>query len=239
MKVKHFLSGATLLSAALLLNAPLSAAVESDTVGYTTIEMQAGKWYQIGNPFVELEDGTDYSLNDAFSSGFQAGDRAYIYDPKTGTYLTTCVWAEIGGTAGWYDLATDSLFETPLSAGTAIFFNKAHNGEVTLKGRVDPFVEVDVPGEAWSQVAFVYPVAQTLNEMHWEGLEDGDQAYVYDSKTGSYSASFRWIDRTGLVKGWYDIATDTLTEAKIPVAQAIFINKRSASNGKLSTAVVK
>ena len=29
MKVKHFLSGATLLSAALLLNAPLSAAVEA------------------------------------------------------------------------------------------------------------------------------------------------------------------------------------------------------------------
>ena len=43
MKARHFLLGATLLSAGLLFNAPLFAAVESDIVGYTTIEMQAGK----------------------------------------------------------------------------------------------------------------------------------------------------------------------------------------------------
>ena len=62
------------------LASPTSAAVESDVVGYTTITMEAGKWYQVGNPFVALEEGGVIELNDGFGTGFATGDQLYLYN---------------------------------------------------------------------------------------------------------------------------------------------------------------
>ena len=52
MNERRFLAGMALVAGVVLLNAPLNAAVESDVVGYTTMTMEAGKWYQVGNPLV-------------------------------------------------------------------------------------------------------------------------------------------------------------------------------------------
>ena len=233
MKVKHFLSGATLLSAALLLNAPLSAAVESDTVGYTTIEMQAGKWYQIGNPFVELEDGAVPTINTVFNTGFSDGDMAYIYNAGANGYSTVCQWGTLGGATGWLNLATITLDTTPLVAGQAVFIHKASAGEVILRGRVSevtslPFGSED--GNSWARIVCVHPTERSLNEMKWSAMADGDQAYIYDSATGAYKATRQWATIGGK-SGWYNLSTVTLDTEKLPIGQAIFIHKTSKGQG--------
>ena len=214
-------------------NAPLSAAVESDTVGYTTITMEAGKWYQIGNPFVELEDGAVPTINTVFNTGFSDGDMAYIYNAGANGYSTVCQWGTLGGATGWLNLATITLDTTPLVAGQAVFIHKASAGEVILRGRVSevtslPFGSED--GNSWARIVCVHPTERSLNEMKWSAMADGDQAYIYDSATGAYKATRQWATIGGK-SGWYNLSTVTLDTEKLPIGQAIFIHKTSKGQG--------
>ena len=86
MNTKRTLACAALLLGLLSFNAPLTAAVESDIVGYTTIEMKADKWYQVAFPFVQLDDTETVSISEAFNSGFVDGDTLMILNPQTGLY---------------------------------------------------------------------------------------------------------------------------------------------------------
>ena len=224
MKVKHFLSGATLLSAALLLNAPLSAAVESDTVGYTTIEMQAGKWYQIGNPFVGLEKESLATLGKDFSSGFSAGDRIYVYDSSTSTYAKPVYWNPT--TNSWGTLLGESV-DINLKEGQAIFVYKATSGTVTLKGRVAIDTPVSVGaenGSAWAQIVCLYPGETALNELKWEGFNSGDRMYLYDSETSQYQTPVYWNAAT---QTWGDLFGTPANDVTLNPGQAMFIYKNT------------
>ena len=200
--------------------------------------MQAGKWYQIGNPFVELEDGQEVTINDVFSDGFGDGDSLYIYDSSKNGYVATFLWTTVNDVAGWYDLSTDSLATFKVAVGQGVFINKATDGNVTVKGRVSEVATVSILGNAWSQVVCVYPVAKTMNEMTWIGMEDGDSAYIYDSSVGGYTSSYLYIkNRPGMTTGWYDLSTDSFATTKLPIGQSIFINKTSSGEGKLSSSL--
>ena len=234
MNERRFLAGMALVAGVVLLNAPLNAAVESDVVGYTTMTMEAGKWYQVGCPFVALEDGETPTMNTVFDTGFSDGDMAYIYDSHSNSYGATRQWASLGdGATGWYDLATVTLDATPLTAGQAVFVHKAKTGEVTFRGRVSevtslPFGNED--GGSWAQIVCVHPTERSLNAMKWTSISDGDQAYIYDSATGAYKATRQWATIDGK-SGWYNLSTVTLDAEKLPIGQAIFIHKKSKGQG--------
>ena len=233
MKVKHFLSGATLLSAALLLNAPLSAAVESDTVGYTTIEMQAGKWYQIGTPFVELDEETVPTLNTVFAEGFGEGDVAYILGPN-GTYLPMRMWTTYNNQTGWFNTGIAEYDDMELAIGQAVFFSKKVDGRVTMKGRVAEISEIPFGSDSansWSQIVRSYPDGdRSVNEMEWSGVEEGDMLYLFNSESGTYLPTRQWATLNGKT-GWFNVATATLDDQKFAPHQAFFINKKSKGQG--------
>ena len=136
MKVQHFLSGATLLSAALLLNAPLSAVVESDVVGYTTITMEAGKWYLLGCPFTPLNGETTTQINETFAGeGFASGDVLYTLT-EAGTYKPY-YWHQDESNSGWSThkvLWREDTTEYPIT--DAVYIRKTVNGEITFSGSV-------------------------------------------------------------------------------------------------------
>ena len=216
-------------------NAPLSAAVESDTVGYTTIEMQAGKWYQIGTPFVELDEGTVPTMNTVFTDGFSDGDLAYILGPN-GTYMPTRQWMTYRGQTGWFNMGTGRYDGMELTVGQAIFFSKKQTGLVSLKGRVAMPDDIEFGNDSansWSQVSRAYPNGRrSVNELEWSGIEDGDLLYIYNPESGTYLPTRQWMTYNGKT-GWFNRATGKIDTQAFEPHQAFFINKKSAGKGHI------
>ena len=224
-------------------NAPLSAAVESDVVGYVAIEMEAGKWYQVGTPFVSLTDDAKQTLNSAFGTGFATGDMAHIYNPESGVYGSPYVYVsatEDGVEAGWYNRQTGQLADVELKPGQAVFVQKSASGNPLFLGRVSnstlsKFGE-ECDAAYWAQVVCVYPKPLGVNEMKWEGLKSGDELHLYNpgegDKEGAYSTPAIWVEAEGAYKsGWYDQTTGKFSETTVNVGQAMFINKASGGYG--------
>ena len=118
-------------------NAPLTAAVESDIVGYTTIEMKADKWYQVAFPFVQLDDTETVSISEAFNSGFVDGDTLMILNPQTGLYENRAFWVSEAneGQGAWCDkpvLAIAKPVDILLTPGQAVFILKVSAGIGTV-----------------------------------------------------------------------------------------------------------
>ena len=218
MKVKHFLSGATLLSAALLLNAPLSAAVESDVVGYTTITTNVG-FNMVGIVFNGLE-GQTATLNEILLGDFQDGDVVQVYSDN-GEYTPYSYWKDFGGWLdGEYNPASIKL---PL--GTALWLQTPNRStEVTLKGAV-------LSGEYKYQcktglqmISFGVPKALNLNtDITWQGLKDGDVLQVHQPN-GDYLPFSYWKDFGGWLDGEYNLATIT-----IPVGSSVWLQTTSTN----------
>ena len=199
--------------------------------------MQAGKWYQIGTPFVELESKTSATVNDVFNDGFATGDQLYLYNPETQGYNSPLTWGTVAENA-WGDESLWQVSEQTVPAGRAVFIHKVSQGTVTLKGRVS-YNELSFFGSedaaAWGQVVCVFPVAMSLNEMQWSGLTEGDEAYIYDSTRQGYRSPLTWSSAvSGGDPQWSDLSLWTIDSTKLSPGQAIFINKKSA--GKASCA---
>ena len=196
--------------------------------------MQAGKWYQIGNPFVALEEGASETVNEVFSTGFATGDQLYVYNTADSAYGSPLDWyADATSPAGWYDFNAGALSDIKIPTGHAVFIHKAVAGTVVLKGRVSVAETTLFGGDnanTWSQIVCVYPTEMTLNDMTWEGMSDGDEAYIYDSETSSYSSPVTWY-KDGATEGWWDLNAGQLDVTKLDPGQAIFVYKKSAGNG--------
>ena len=213
-------------------NAPLSAAVESDTVGYTTIEMEAGKWYQVGNPFVELDDNDAPRVNDVLNAGFSEGDQLYIYDPITAVYKTTLVWGKDGDAEGWLD-GWDMLDQTTqIPAGQGVFIHKKIAGTVTFRGKVEAKESsFGVDGvTTWNSVVSVYPTVTSINEVSWSNIDDGDEIYIYDSEQSLFTKTRKWGSLPNGERGWLNDWGDGLeTEISITPGQSFFVRKLNGS----------
>ena len=216
------------------LNGRLNAQVESDIVGYTTITMEAGKWYQVGSPFVALEDGAALKLNEVFTTGFGAGDVLNMFNVERGTYVAYYWNARKGGWA----LSTApvaSLVDVEIPVGQAVFINKATAGDVLLSGRVSVEEAVEFgsdSGESWDQICCVYPQNVKLNEIVWTGLKGGDVLNIFSTTEDKYNAYY-WNARKG---GWAlsTAPVASLVDVEIPAGQAFFINKVSVGKATCS-----
>ena len=237
MKARHFLLGATLLSAGLLFNAPLFAAVESDIVGYTTIQMDAGKWYQVGAPFVALDGAETVPLNEVFNQGFQSNDRLMVFDAETSGYQAPLYWVESKN--AWCNSPV-ALIAQPtdlrLSPGQAVYISKQTTSTVTFSGKVEI---VEVPfgrdgGETWDQVAPVWPAKCAINDFRWSGLRSGDRLMILDSEQGEYLAPLYWVESKN---AWCDSPVAVIARPstyELSPGQAVYINKVSSGTGSVT-----
>ena len=234
MDMKKIIACAALVMGVVIFNGRLNAAVESDIVGYTTITMEAGKWYQVGTPFVALEEGVAQKLNDVFTEGFGAGDTLQVYNPDSSTYATYR-WNTYknGWAANTSPVAT--LSDVVLPTGQAVFINKKVQGDVVFSGKVSVEEAVTFGNEnaaSWSQFVCVYPDTVKLNGIAWSGLAAGDILQIYNADTATY-ATYRWNTyKNGWASNTSPVAT--LADVDVPAGQAFFVNKQTPGIGSCS-----
>ena len=200
-------------------------------MGYTTIEMEAGKWYQIGNPFVGLDGVTSSTLNDAFVDGFGNGDIAYIFNPSSNEYGVRYFNVSTDSGRVWSDLPIAGIgqpADVTLSPGQAIYLWKETAGNVTFKGKVQAvpvtFGDEEIAG-TWAQIAVVSPSDSALNDYKWSGLGSGDVLYLLNSDTGEYGSRLYWQPSKS---AWCDSPVPALAkpvDLTIKAGQAMYIQK--------------
>ncbi len=223
---------AALIAGLFILNAPLNAAVESPIVGYTTVTMEAGKWYQVGYPFVQLDDATSSAkvpLNKVFTEGFSNGDYLLILDPTLSRYGDRIYWVE---GKGWCTLpnAAGKLVDTELEPGQAVYIYKSKAGAVTFSGKVEAQVVEfgQDEGSVWEQVAPVWPAKVALNGengLKWDNLSTGDYMMILNSNDKKYGDRIYWVEG----KGWCTLpnAAGKLVDTELEPGQAVYIYKKT------------
>ena len=126
MDMKKIITCAALLAGIAFFNGRLNAQVESDIVGYTTIAMEAGKWYQVGSPFVALDDtASTQKINEVFTIGFSEGDSINILNTAAMEYVAY-YWKTSAN--GWCTKRGTTPVDVKIPAGQALFVNKASAG---------------------------------------------------------------------------------------------------------------
>ena len=234
MKAKGISICAALLTGLLFLNDPLFAAVESDIVGYTTITMEAGKWYQVGVPFEQLNGATSYNISEVFSKGFSDGDMLFVMDPTTCAYPVVRKWRTVNGTSGWGKVAIPKLEDATIDAGEAVLINKKTTGDVTFIGKVNSLAKSVISGDnAWSLVALQYPTEVAINSLKWSGIENNDMLFVMDPELCTYITVRKWRTVNG-TSGWGKVAIPKLEDLTLTPGQAVLINKKSSGTATVS-----
>ena len=223
MNAKRILACAALLLGLLSFNAPLSAAVESDIVGYTTIEMQAGKWYLLGNPFVPLSNAETFSLNEVFhGDGFGNNDVLFTLS-KSGTFQPH-YWRN----GQW---CTDVFGSIPANdrypITTAVYINKQADGSVQFSGKV-AVLEVKIgseEGNEWSLTSLTFPANKKLADYTWTNFGANDVLYTL-SENGEFQPHY-WRNN----KWCTDVFGISEDETPLKIGYALYINKQSAGLG--------
>jgi hypothetical protein len=224
----------------------VNAQVESvNIVGYTTTEVNSATWYQIASTFVPVgglpTDGTP--INDLFTTGFENGDKIFVWNKTTQSY-DEYTWMDEPfdqdfniAPAGWAD-AGEMRTEEVLLVGQAVFLRKASAGATTIvfAGQVEADITTTVPSATWVQVSLPYPVDVTLNDqILWTGFVNGDKVFVWNVATQSYD-EYTWMDEpfdqdfNVAPAGWAD-AGEMRTDVALPVGGAMFIYKVSQGSG--------
>ena len=243
MKAKSIFQCAALLTGLLFLNVPLFAAVESDIVGYTTITMEAGKWYQIGIPFASLDGTTEAEINAVFNQGFVDGDSLYIFNPDTLAYTAYDWNSAVGESGAWVKPRKPTVATTAtVKAGQGVYICKAETASFTCQGSVKVATEIEfgkTEGSGWNQITVLFPETGDLNGFKWQGLKSGDSIYIFNPETLTYTA-YEWNETlnntiTNQAGAWVKPRKPNVF-VNIPVSagQAYYINKISAGVGKVS-----
>ena len=208
----------------------LDASVESDIVGYTTIQMDAGKWYLLGNPFTALDGSATFKINEVYrDANFGASD--ILYTLESSGKFTPHYWNATNN--GW---SKHRVFwqedVTDYSSSTAIYLKKTSVGELTFAGKVSS-MKVDVgtdEGNAWSLTAMTYPKESLLNEFAWENFSNGDLLYTMN-EDGDFTPHYWNAANNGWSKHRVFWNEDT---EKLKVGQAVYLFKRSVGVGAIS-----
>ena len=234
MKAKSIFQCAALLTGLLFLNVPLFAAVESDIVGYTTISMEAGKWYQVGYPFSPLDGAESIKLNDCFTEGFALEDTLMILDVVNSSYEAMLYW--VPEKNAWCNLPIAAI-ATPsdkvLKPGQAVYIYKKTAGDVIFSGQVKA-VETNFGAESgnqWAQICVVWPEQKALNSLQWTNLALGDTLQVLNVDSASYEPMLYWVPEK---QAWCDLpiaAIATPSDKVLTPGQAVYIYKATQGVG--------
>jgi len=227
------------------------AQVESvNIVGYTTTQISSATWYQIAPTFIPVgglpTDGMP--INDLFTTGFENGDKLYVWNQTTQAY-DDYTWMDEPFDeeynvlpAGWADL-TEIRTTAVLKVGQSVFLRKISAGptQVVFAGQVEAGVVTTVPQQTWCQVSLPYPVDVALNdEIAWTGFQNGDKVYVWNAGAQMYD-DYTWMDEpfdeeyNVLPAGWADL-TEIRTGRILTVGASMFVYKASTGSGSFTFA---
>ena len=190
------------------LNGRLSAAVESDIVGYTTVRTTPG-FNMLGAVFTGL-DGEPQSVAQVIDGDFQDGDELQVYNkdkPFENRYTIYSYWKDYGG---WLDESFNPATQK-LVPGTAFWLKTpGRSVDITLRGAVVAGEYKYVSEAGLQMVSLGLPVALDLNSnANWSGLSDGDEIQV--RKGDTYAVYSYWKDYGGWLDKDYVPVTEKLT----------------------------
>ena len=202
MNAKWFLAYATLLCGVVFLNPRLDASVESDIVGYSTVDKQA-TWTLLGINFASLDkdnqEAKTYSIQQ-IAGDFADGDMIQAWD---GTKYTTVYYFSEAtmGTAGFYNSdATLSTLQIP--CGAAVWVNSSAMTHAVVAGKVVTDT-VSVDGAAgWTLFAASQPVDTPVNDLQFTGLVDGDMMQIWDGS--AYATLYYFSAESMGTAGFYE-----------------------------------
>ena len=203
MNTKRTLACAALLLGLLSFNAPLTAAVESDIVGYTTPQINADTFTLLGVPFVTLaEEGEAIAVNDLVKGDFAAGDTIQFSNGSGYSTLTYRTSSTLNGVAmgpAWCEGRSTYSTKT-FQAGEAFWLKS--QASATFVGRVGENTPIAVNAQEMKMIANPIPKDVAINEITFTGVSTGDTVQFYDA-TGYVTLTYRAssTDSTGTQKG--------------------------------------
>ena len=230
MNAKRSLTYAALLAGLLFLNGGLVAAVQSDIVGYTTMTMEAGGWYIIGNAFAHLDDSLEATVDNLFADAtFSEGDMLFL-SRNDGAYMPRYWNSEKGK---WSQNPKRFIEDKTLyPASTGVYIHKNHEGSVVFAGKVlaQSFDFGSEGGNSWTLTAVPSPEGKLLSDYEWKNCAQGDRLFVARGD-GAYTPFYYFEG-----KGWSENSKRFIAP-KVPLAsgQAVYINKVSVGIGSVLT----
>ena len=205
-------------------NAPLSAAVESDVVGYTTVELTK-EYTLVGINFSSLDGKDSRPINEVVSGNFTNGDFLQIKDASMGGY-TVLRWEN----NAWYPLGETTPADREVKRGTEIWI-VAHNASpdnpvtVQLCGSVKMEDSLTTEfGQDYVIASVGLPMDVDINSkfFSWQGMANGDQLQVQDPRTNGYIA-FRWQDGH-----WYPLGSAEPAQHVLEKERAFWLYSNNA-----------
>ena len=186
------------------INDPLFATVESDIVGYTTVEIGQGS-HLISIPFEAL-DGEEatfpiQSITGTMNSGSLSGDKLLVWDRDQNSY-TLYRWR--GGDIGWVKGAEGTPTSDVIRPNQGVFFSSMRGGStLTVAGKVSAKDSQTVVLEQGSTfLANPYPCdlpIASLQGTFTAGSLSGDKILRWDTTQKQY-VLYRYTSR-GWIKG--------------------------------------
>ena len=206
MDVKRILACAALLAGLLFFNGRLSAAVESDVVGYTTIEVTK-KFLLVGASIFPLDsEGVPekVSVHDFIKGDFAEGDELQI---PNGNAYDRAIWHTVNGEAFWCKerrgVPVDEPSDLMVSSldGVWLNINRASTTtpvSVSFLGRIDMGTVVTKEmGKRYQLASITQPIECPINSeaLKWDGLTDGDELQIQNDNN-SYDRAI-WHTQDG------------------------------------------
>lgn len=219
-------------------NAPLSAAVESDVVGYTTITPEAAGYAIVSFPFEYLngtEDGAypiqQVTGNLAASMLVPLADKLMVLEIDKSYkeyYLST--------DQGWMDRSTNTPTTAVVTPGSAIFINsRLLDASVVASGKVCSEEQVTVPiTQGYNLVSNPYPIETRIADIKGTGLSASalpplsDKIMVLNPQTKEY-VTYYYTNA-----GWKRDGVGDETTDVIPVGSGFYYQKILPSEGSLT-----
>lgn len=223
MKAKSIFQCAALLTGLLFLNVPLFAAVESDIVGYTTMNFTQ-KYNLVGVSFATLGGEDEIPVNEFISGEFTEGDQLQIQS-GTGGY-NVLEWRN----SQWCGYGSSVASDRVVKRGTGVWIvTKQATTDNPVTAMVSGAVKLDnglevAFGQKYVIAAPGIPIEVAVNSniFSWTDLSDGDQLQIPNG-TGGYNV-LQWKDGQ-----WCGYGSNIPSERTIPVQTAVWIVSTSAT----------
>ena len=217
-------------------NAPLSAAVESDVVGYQQTELPTLGFAIVSLPFNELtDDAAGFPIQQiqgelAQSDRESRADKLFVLDPDTKQYTTYQY-----KTTGWVKVGEETPTTDVVLPGQSVFFEKvAKTGNFTIAGKVvDEETQSVALSVGLNLVSNPYPtpikIADLTGSLTASDRESrADKIMVLDPQTKVYTTYL--LKKTS---GWTKAGEEVTTTDTIASGEGFFY-KKAVSNGELT-----
>ena len=238
MDVKRVFACAALLAGLLFFNGRLSAAVESDIVGYTTTSLPRG-FFALAVPFLSLEGSQEGYPIAQLSGNLYANDNVaradylLVQDPDTKAYTTYYY-----KTQGWTKDGEDTVTTDVIAPGQGVFLYKNREaGSILAAGEVLSESSKSVTlKRGLNLVANPYPVSMAISSLAGtlyanDNPSRADTLQRLDPTTKAYTS---YVLTT---TGWHKVGADGTVEAEVTTdsisADECFVFNKMRSNGTL------